>query len=109
MSDDDDHIMINTNTNLDLGLTDSTYYVGDNLDVDTITIKDTDSWYSSVADTFTFTGVSPPASIKIGDTTLDENAFKKLQALLDLIENLDDEHQLKQLLMGQLALNELGK
>lgn len=108
MSDDDDHIMIDTNTNLDLGLTD--YYVGDNLDVDTITIKDTDTWYGSIADTFTLTGMSPTtASIKIGDTTLDENAFKKLQALLDLIENLDDEHQLKQLLMGQLALNELGK
>ena len=50
--------------------------------------------------------VAPP-SITIGDTTIDEADIVKLKAIVDLIEGLDDEAELKTLFNTQVAMNKI--
>lgn len=113
MSSDDDPVTITLGDTLD------TYVTGDNLSLDSIsTITLTDpikdpldvSWYGTDDNTFTIdTTTWKSDSITVGDTVLNEGDIKKLKALLDMIENLDDDNELKQMLFGQIALNEIGK
>lgn len=113
MSSDNDTVTITLGDTLD------TYVTGDNLSLDSIsTITLTDpikdpldvSWYGSDDNSFTIeTSQWKNNSITLGDTVLDEGDVKKLKALLDMIENLEDDNELKQMLCGQMALNEIGK
>ena len=69
---------------------------------------------TSLGDSITLTGDdltfnTTPASIKIGDVELDETSLKKLKAIVDMIEGLDDDNELKQMFNTQHSLNEISK
>lgn len=90
--DDDTSNYYTTNTMCDIDLT--------NLG-DTITV--------SANDNLTFNTQAMPASIRIGEVELDETALKKLKALVDMLEGLDDDNELKQMFNTQQSLNEISK
>lgn len=116
MSDNDTvTIKVSDSNDLDLSL-DSLYTStmwadgasGDSITVTTGNSSDFDlSTYTIGDDILSFRDTKP--SITVGGTTLHEQDIKNIKALLDLIGNLDDDNELKQLLKGQLALNEIGK
>lgn len=89
----------------------SNYYV-------TTPISDCDIDLTNIGDTITintgtddllFTSNPTPASIRIGDVELDETSLKKLKALVDVLEGLDDDNELKQMFNTQQSLNEISK
>ena len=117
MSDNDTvTIKVSDSNDLDLSL-DSLYTStmwadgasGDSITVTTGNSSDFDLSTYTVGDGILSFGDTKSVSITLGGTTLYEQDIKNIKALLDLIGNLDDDNELKQLLKGQLALNEIGK
>ncbi len=51
--------------------------------------------------------IENPASIKIGDTELNEDDLRKLKAVIDVIQGLDDNADLKAMFNTQIALNKI--
>jgi hypothetical protein len=89
-----------------------TVTVGDDIDWDnmgTITISDTSTTtdtFSILTDTITFDGTTHP-DIKIGKYTITEEKLEKLDALLEAIDLLSDENDLKSLLDNVRILKKL--
>ena len=84
---------------------------------DPISITLGDTIYTAVDDDFVLTGASQPQlvwegrfnnpSIKIGKHEITEETAEKLQALLDVIDSLEDDNDLKALFNTQLAFNRI--
>ena len=114
MADDNDVLTITMPDTITLG--DNMYTASSDIDLswadsatgDTVTVSGIDDIDWSTY-TFTDTLNTSVPSITLGNTTLEEADLKKLKALLDMIENLEDDNELKQMLSGQVALNEIGK
>ena len=113
-NDDDDVLTITMPDTITLG--DTLYTASSDIDLswadgasgDTVTVSGIDDIDWSTY-TFTDTLNTSVPSITLGNTTLEEADLKKLKALLDVIEGLDNNNDLKQMLKGQIALNEIGK
>ena len=114
MSNNTDTVTVTTKNDFDFSLDDiitggdtSNYYVSPPSDCDidlgylgdSITITPNDQ----------LTLFDTPASMTIGDVKLDEGDLKKLKALIDLLEGLDEDNELKQMFNTQKSLNEIGK
>ena len=48
-----------------------------------------------------------PSTFTVGDTTINETDIIKLKAIIDIIEGLDDDAELKTLFNTQVALNKI--
>lgn len=114
MSNNTDTITVTTKNDFDFSLSDiitggdgSNYYVSPPSDCDIDLGYLGDSLTITPNDQLTFSDT--PATIIVGDVKLDEGDFKKLKALIDLIEGLDDDNELKQMFNTQKSLNEIGK
>lgn len=95
---------------------DSIYYADDDTSNYYVTVPDStcDIDLTNLGDSITLSGDdltfnTTPASIKIGDVELDETSLKKLKAIVDMIEGLDDDNELKQMFNTQHSLNEISK
>ena len=85
---------------------------------DTICTSDASDSYGIADDTFTFTTTGTDnwiwgdlldnPSIKIGKHEITEETVEKLQALLDMIDSLEDDNDLKALFNTQLAFNRIN-
>jgi len=82
----------------------------DDLKIDsltTVTLKD------NTCDTFTLDDIylsdygTIKNEIKIGDQTVTPELVEKMQALFDIIENMDDNNQIKQLFNTQISMNKI--
>jgi len=82
---------ITVNTTCD---TMDTMWTGDNITVTGIDLSD-----------ITIPPIKP--TMKIGNTEIDELTFKKLNAIIKVIENLEDENALKQMFDAQIMLDEI--
>ena len=51
--------------------------------------------------------IQNPASIKIGDTELNEDDLRKLKSVIDFIQVLDDDSDIKAMFNTQMALNKI--
>ena len=69
-------------------------------DCDTYTIPDFDN-------TLKWDDVFLNPTVKIGNTEITEDVAKKMVALIDLIEGMDDDAQLKQMFETQVSMNKI--
>ena len=69
-------------------------------DCDTYTIPDFD-------DTFKWNDAFLNSTVKIGNTEITEDVAEKMVALIDLIEGMDDDAQLKQMFETQVSMNKI--
>lgn len=73
----------------------------------TVTLKD------NTCDTFTLDDIylsdygTIKNEIKVGDQTVTPELVEKMQALFDIIENMDDNNQIKQLFNTQISMNKI--
>ena len=86
----------------------------DTITADSFTITDTTcdvdlTMMSDILTVSTIDTLLSKPSLSIGDVELQEEDLKKLKALVDLLEGLDDENELKQMFNTQKSLNEIGK
>jgi len=72
----------------------------------TVDLDTVDSYFDTDLNTVTIDAWNTP-DLKIGDTTLDEDTVKKLKALLDVVEDLEDDNALKELYNAQVMLNKI--
>lgn len=98
-------VTINTGDSNTFTLTDT---VTDPLYADDLTV---DINLNTIDDYFTtdtiVTGDWKSNEITVGDTKLDEDTVKKLKALLDVVEDLEDDNALKELYNAQVMLNKI--
>ncbi len=82
----------------------------DDLSIDTlttVTLKD------NTCDTFTLDDIylsdygTSKNEIKVGDQTVTPELVEKMQALFDIIENMGDDNQIKQLFNTQISMNKI--
>ena len=79
----------------------------------TFTIPDNDFFTFQADDSVTPTGdwvwtdLLDPPTIRIGNHVITEETVEKLQALLDVIDSLEDDNDLKSLFNTQLSLNKI--
>jgi hypothetical protein len=87
-----DDIMINDDSDIVVGIPGS--------GCDTFTIPDFD-------DTFKWDDGFLNSTVKIGNTEITESIAEKMVALIDLIEGMDDDAQLKQMFETQVSMNKI--
>ena len=78
-------------------------------DCDTYTIPDFDNTveWDDVFLNSSSLGKFLNSTVKIGNTEITEDVAKKMVALIDLIEGMDDDAQLKQMFETQVSMNKI--
>ena len=111
MSNNTDTVTVTIKNDFDFSLSDI-ITSGDGSDYYVSPPSDCDIDLGYLGDSLTITPndqLTIPASMTIGNVKLDEGDLKKLKALIDLLEGLDDDNELKQMFNTQKSLNEIGK
>lgn len=94
---DTDTITISADDALSLDITDTSTVTIDNSTCD-----------ASFLDDFTWSdALSAPQEIQVGKTRITSEVAEKMIALIDMIEGLDDQEQLKELFNTQLSMNKI--
>lgn len=95
----EDTVTITDSMGTDYTLSDDTTL---NINLDTV-----DSYFDTDLTTVTVDSFNNNASLTLGGTTLDEDTVKKLKALLEVVEDLEDDNALKELYNAQVMLNKI--
>ncbi len=110
MNDDDDIVTLKTPNGSDtITVTAEADWLTDITTMDDIVFKDDCEAFTIPTnyDSDWLAGVRDNTTITIGKTEITEEVAEKLVALIDLIEGMDDDAQLKQMFETQISMNKI--